>query len=94
MNNPINDKPSHPLFDGKSRDEVYEIMEYSSPGISKQEYSIGEKILYWKHEPMIVDGNVRTIPQSIGHFRIKIGDPIEEWYHFPETGFRVVRNKR
>lgn len=94
MNNPINDKPSHPLFDGKSRDEVYEIMEYSSPDISKQEYRIGEKILYWEHDPMALDGNVRTIPQSIGHFRIKVVGPIVEMYQFPKTGFRVVRSKR
>ena len=108
MNNPVNDMPSHPDFDGMTKDQIYEYIESSVDLISDEVYDIGNDIIFWQHQPMKVGDsfsrNIFVGPFPIGIFRqhgihYRLGNRMVELggLQHPGTsktsGFRVVRNK-
>ena len=100
MKNPVNDMPNHPYWDGKSRQQVYEIMEdFRDDEIALPEdaYDAGRVILDWERRPMFVGDNYRR--NTIGRFGVRIGK-YRNWIGYGEMnsikslGFRVVRTKQ
>lgn len=102
MKNPVNDIPSHPDLDGMTRDEIYEYIESSFGLISDEVYKIGNKIIFWKHQPMKVGYSFSrnsfggAVP--IGKFRqhgkhYQFGSRMVHIGNSKTSGFRICRNK-
>ena len=96
MKNPVNDMPNHPYWDGKSRQQVYEIMDNFEEQLIQLDFEvwkIGRRILEWERRsmyrgPIYQDAYGMRLKPQIG--RAFIGYSSEE---DSRLGFRVVRNK-
>ena len=99
MKNPVNDMPSHPYWDGKSRQQVYEIMEdFRDDEIALPEdaYYAGRDILDWERRSMFVGENYRR--NTLSRFGVRIGE-YRNWIGYGRDslkglGFRLVRSKQ
>ena len=98
MKNLVNDMPSHPYWDGKSRQQVYEIMENfrdDEIALPEDAYLVGKDILDWERRSMYVGESygrniISRFGVRIGRYRAWIG------YHKDSTkslGFRICRSK-